>query len=106
MIVNGMYADEKGVAIDTFHLEQKIFQAWNLVDDLKLLMNSLEYMSEDETANAVLGLEAIAEMRFKDLFETFEQCVKNGALDDQSRYTICHNEDVAKAFESLRKKKA
>lgn len=63
--------------VDYFTLEQKIMAAWHTVDDIKALYKSSEGMNEDQIANALLGLEIFASMRFEELWECFEQVLHN-----------------------------
>jgi len=83
MKINGKYTDINGKEIDYFDLEQKIVEAWNLTNDLSLLLKRLEYMNEDQVTSAVHGLEIFADMRFNDLWDTFEQCLSNQRANKQ-----------------------
>lgn len=105
MIINGKYADLDGKIIDRFHLEQKIMEAWHVVDDVRLLYSNIEEVDEDTLQNALIGIETMAEMRFQSLWNTFEQCITNGVFNEYEGYTIHADEDVAKVIESLRQKK-
>ena len=62
-----------------FDLEQKIMEAWHVVDDVKLLCENVcdRNMSPDEIAKVLIGIEAIYQMRFDSLFRTFEEFLKN-----------------------------
>ena len=101
MIVNGKHTDMDGNTIDSFVLEQRIFEAWHVVDDLKLLYEACEDMNEDQIMSAIHGLSIFAEMRFQSLLDTFEQCTANEVFDDNGRLRVFNREDVAKAFESF-----
>ena len=72
-------------SINRFDLEQEIMNCWHVVDDIKTLTNrvydSPQPLTEDELGNALIGLQTIYQMKFEILFETFEQCIKNGQLD-------------------------
>jgi hypothetical protein len=83
MKINGKYTDINGREIDYFDLEQKIMEAWNLTNDLSLLLKRLEYMDDDQVISAVHGLEIFADMRFNDLWDTFEQCLSNQRANKQ-----------------------
>lgn len=67
-----------------FDLEQDIMKAWNVVDDIRLLteslMNGPTPLTEDQIANVLIGMEHIYEMKFNKLFNTFENCIKNGDI--------------------------
>ena len=69
-------------APNTFDLEQQILQCWNVVDDIKMIeeYRSENNMSEDELANAMLGLHTLYQLKFQVLFSTFEKCLKDRKL--------------------------
>jgi hypothetical protein len=74
--------------IDRFDLEQDIMNCWQVVDDIKTLTKRYldgPVMSQDEVSNVLIGLEALYQMKFEQLFGTFEQCIKNGKLDYDDR---------------------
>ena len=100
MMINGKYTDLDGRAIDRFDLEQKIMEAWHIVDDLKLAYSRIEGMDEDQIYGTLHGLEIFADMRFNSLWETFEQCIKNGVFDNDSDR---RGEEIAKALDEATK---
>jgi hypothetical protein len=62
-----------------FDLEQRIMQCWQVVDDLDVLtthMLDVKKMSEDEIANALIGMKQLYDMKFHSLMSTFEQYLK------------------------------
>jgi hypothetical protein len=66
-----------------FDLEQQILSCWNMVEDVKVLnAHMLDYrdMSQDEISNYLLGLETIYNVRFEQLFATFEKLIKEKKL--------------------------
>lgn len=67
---------------DRFDLEQQIMNCWNVVDDIKMVqaMNDLRALSEDEMANALLGLQTLYQMKFEVLFNTFENLIREQKL--------------------------
>jgi hypothetical protein len=67
---------------DRFDLEQQIMNCWNVVDDIKMVqaMTDLRPLSEDELANALLGLQTLYQMKFEVLFNTFEKLIKEQKL--------------------------
>jgi hypothetical protein len=85
MIIKGVHMNDDMKPVDRFDLEEAIMNAWRTSDDIKALYNSTEYMSEDQIINALLGLEIFAEMRFNELWNTFEQCIQNGVFNDDAR---------------------
>ena len=59
-----------------FDLEQSIMQCWQVVDDLDVLtthMLDVKKMSEDEIANALIGMKQLYDMKFHSLMSTFEK---------------------------------
>ena len=99
MMINGKYTDLDGRVIDRFDLEQKIMEAWHIVDDLKLAYSRIEGMDEDQIYGTLHGLEIFADMRFNSLWDTFEQCVRNGVFDDSDR----RGAEIAKALDEATK---
>jgi hypothetical protein len=75
--------------INRFDLEQDIMNCWQVVDDIRTF--SKRYMdgakmSEDDVANVLIGLEALYQMKFEQLFDTFEQCIKNNTFEKPISY--------------------
>ena len=58
-----------------FDMEQEIMTAWQVLDDIKLLSAREGTTQEDWDA-----LYRLYQIRFETLFETFEHCIKNGAI--------------------------
>ena len=83
------YVDENGrirIKFDRFEMETQIMSCWNITTDLKDLTEGvLEYdMSQDQIANALMGIQELYEIRFDKLFRTFEQLVnQHGKTLDQ-----------------------
>ena len=73
-----------------FDLEQSLMRCWSTADDVDLLLK--EYldgpkpMTEDEMANALLGIKTLHHMRCKEAFNIFEQLTQRGELDGQRNY--------------------
>lgn len=63
---------------DRFTFEQQIMNCWNVVDDIKSLNKkySEDSMTKDEVENYLLGLETIYQVKFEQMFATFEQLIK------------------------------
>jgi hypothetical protein len=61
---------------DRFDLEQLILKAWQVKDDIDLLlkrqMDAPEPLSEDEFANAMIGISTLHDMRMNELWDCFE----------------------------------
>ena len=66
---------EAGKTKTRFDMEQEIMQAWQVLDDIKML--SAREGTEKADWDAVTRLYQI---RFETLFETFEQLIKDRAL--------------------------
>ncbi len=83
------YVDENGrirIKFDRFEMETQIMSCWNVTTDLKDLTEGvLEYdMSQDQIANALMGMQELYEIRFDKLFRIFEQLVnQHGKTLDQ-----------------------
>ena len=95
MKINGIHMNSRGKPVDSSDLEEAIMNAWRTSDDIKAFYNSSEYMDEDQVMNALMGLEIFAEMRFNELWNTFEQCMSNGIFDDSTK----RGEEIAKALD-------
>jgi hypothetical protein len=63
-----------------FELEDKIMSAWSTKEDLELLMrhhmDREQIMTEDEIANALLGIISLHDMRCNELFDTYTKVFK------------------------------
>jgi hypothetical protein len=66
---------EAGKTKTRFDMEQEIMQAWQVLDDIKML--SAREGTDQADWDAVGRLYQI---RFETLFETFEQLIKRGAI--------------------------
>jgi hypothetical protein len=66
---------EAGNTKTRFDMEQEIMQAWQVLDDVKML--SAREGTEKEDWDAVVRLYQI---RFETLFETFEQLIRAGTI--------------------------
>ena len=67
---------------DRFDLEQYIMQCWNVVDDIKMLMEYKDThgMTEDQFSNALLGIQSLYQIRFELMWDCFEQMVSTKKL--------------------------
>ena len=67
---------------DRFDLEQNIMKCWNVTDDIDMVYSNVmdRDMSKDEIANALLGLQTLYNMKFEELWENFEQLIKDKKL--------------------------
>ena len=66
---------EAGNTKTRFDMEQEIMQAWQVLDDIRML--SAREGTTKEDWDAVCRLYQI---RFETLFETFEHCIKTGTV--------------------------
>ena len=96
MKIKGIHMNARGTPVDRFDLEDAIMKAWRTSDDIKAFYTSAENMNEDQVINALIGLEIFAEMRFNELWNTFEQCISNGIFDDSTK----RGEEIAKALDA------
>jgi len=95
MKINGIHMNARGKPVDRFDLEDAIMKAWHTTDDIKAFYTSAEHMNEDQVINALIGLEIFAEMRFNELWNTYEQCISNGVFDDSTT----RGAEIAKALD-------
>jgi len=65
-------------------------RCWSTADDIELLMkehlDGPKPMTEDEMANALLGIKTLHHLRSKDALEIFEKLTQRGELDGQRNY--------------------
>lgn len=67
--------------MDRFKLEEQIQHCWQVVDDLKTIYHSEKlYEDENEMQNALLGMFTIYQLKFEELFATYETLVKEGKI--------------------------
>ena len=67
---------------DRFDLEQNIMRCWSVTEDIDLLYENVmeSDMSQDDIANALLGLRVMYEMKFQKLWDNFETLIKDKKL--------------------------
>ena len=60
-----------------FDLEQQILDCWGITDDLKLLSEAEgnQRLSKDQTLNILIGLQELYNLKFEQMFNTFEKLV-------------------------------
>ena len=66
---------EAGNTKTRFDMEQEIMQAWQVLDDIKMLSARAGTTQEDWDA-----VGRLYQIRFETLFETFEQLIKDRAI--------------------------
>ena len=96
MIVNDMHVDDRCIPVCMNTLHDSIMSAWQTVDDIRSLIKSAEGMNEDQMLNALLGLEIFADMRFNELFDTYENVMHN------QRVAVERGNGYDKGMEALR----
>lgn len=67
--------------MDRFKLEEQIQHCWQVVDDLKTVYHSEKlYEDENEMQNVLLGLFTLYQIKFEELFATYEKLVKEDRI--------------------------
>lgn len=67
--------------VDRFTLEEKIMNCWQIVDDLKTVYRSGQlYKDEDEMQNVLLGISTLYQLKFEELFATYETLIREGKI--------------------------
>ena len=75
---------------DRFEFEQQIMECWNVTSDIKtvakyLMDAPLEPDREDKIANMLIGIEALYQAKFEELFRQFEAIIKEQHDRDNSK---------------------
>lgn len=64
-----------------FDFEQQLLECWNVTKDIKTVFegvcDSSPALTEDQIANALLGLETLYELKFNKLWSMFEHGVRD-----------------------------
>ena len=77
---------------DRFNLEDDIMKCWNVTEDIDMIMERMldsptfEGMPaelSDKTANLLIGLKELYNLRFERLWETFEYMLKDGQFNSK-----------------------
>ncbi len=69
--------------MNRFDLEQKIMNCWNVVDDLKVIIEAVDndkLKTMDEVSTLLHGLANLYHIKFEDTFECFEHVVTTKQL--------------------------
>ena len=70
---------------DRFDFEQQLLECWNVTKDIKTVYegvcDSSPPMTEDQIANALLGLETLYELKFNKLWSIFENGVSQQSIN-------------------------
>lgn len=75
---------------DRFEFEQQIMECWNVTSDVKtvakyLMDAPLETGREDKIANMLIGIEALYQAKFEELFRQYEAIIKEQHDRDNSK---------------------
>ena len=81
---------------DKFELEQQILSCWNIVDELKVLREAVcdNNLSTDQTANVLMGLEQLYQLKFDQLFQTFEELVHNDSFESRGEQASLFDDEI------------
>lgn len=68
--------------MDRFDLEQAIMNSWTTKDDVDILCENIldGKLSNDEIANALIGISQLHNMRCSKVFDIFEDLIENRKL--------------------------
>jgi hypothetical protein len=70
---------------DRFDFEQQLLDCWNITKDLKTvyegICDSSPALTEDQTVNALMGLETLYELKFNKLWSMFENGVNQRSIN-------------------------
>jgi len=67
---------------DRFDFEQQLLDCWNVTTDLKTVLKATEGLDaskEDDIQNMLIGMIALYDHKFNELFSMFEQQMKEKA---------------------------
>ena len=75
---------------DRFEFEQQIMECWNVTSDIKtvakyLMDAPLEPGREDKIANMLIGIEALYNAKFDELFRQYEAIIREQHDRDNSK---------------------
>ena len=75
---------------DRFDLEQEIMNCWHVTNDIDSVAHfvgqtSMNPKDQDAILNMLLGMKQLYEVKFGVLFETFEELVRAGELNANSK---------------------
>ena len=71
---------------DRFDLEAEIFAAWNIVEDIKTVLEyidndcDMKAVYRDKLGNMLIGMRELYDLKFNKVFYTFEELLRNGNL--------------------------
>lgn len=85
--------------VSRFDLEQDIMDCWNITKDLDSLLLAVERGDEDQVMNIIIGLQALYDLKFEKMFNTFEQCIRNREF-----HAVTEQKETAKVVIDEKKK--
>lgn len=59
--------------VSQFKLEEDIQSAWNIVEDLSLVVDSWENLSDNDKKEIITGIRTLYAERFRQLFDTYSK---------------------------------
>ena len=69
---------------DRFDFESQIMSCWQVTTDLgdvaEAILDGPKELTNDEIANALMGMQKLYEIKFDKLFRQFEHLIKDGKL--------------------------
>lgn len=73
-----------------FKLEEAIMDCWHIVDDLKVLsLHVCDYdLDRDKVTNILVGLEQLYQIKFENLFSSFETYVREESETRQHHWRV------------------
>lgn len=71
------------MAANRFDFEQQIMKCWTTADDIELIYKRVSDndLRGDELINTLLGLSNLHTLRSQELFDMFEELIKNGTIE-------------------------
>jgi hypothetical protein len=68
---------------DRFDLESQIMSCWQVTTDLSDVAEAIldgPEMTQDDIANALIGMQKLYDIKFNKLYQQFEQLVQDGKI--------------------------
>ena len=83
-----------------FDLEQQIMQCWNIIEDIRVVytrhLDGEKPLTVDEISNILIGMEQLYDIKFYNLFSTFEKFLK-----ERHESKVRDNSEVLRQTESF-----
>ena len=76
-----------------FKIEQQILDTWGILDDIDILTEAVleKDLSKDQIANILIGLRDLHQLKFDNLFTTFEKLTERDLVNG----TMFNGEDIS-----------